>query len=206
MSLAALRAIAEQGHFKVVLMNADVTVVSNPAEEVQRDCIVAWANSRLGFQDVAVSVAEKAYHKALEELGEDHEITLVALNDFARFSHRAGNHQVGLDAGRDVFARRTRVLGPHHPKTLTSQANILSYQYESTGEADIAELDALMKVWAAVDPERKDAAHLSAALLRANVMQSLASRARAEVVAWYLETLGEEHPDTLRASTQTSEI
>lgn len=204
MSLAALRAIAEQGHFKVVLMNADVTVVTTPSEEVQRDCIVAWAHSRLGHQDVAVSIAKKAYERALLELGEDHEITLVALNDFARFSHRAGNHEVGLESGRDVFERRSRVLGPHHPKTLTSQANILSYQYETTGVADVSELESLMKVWAEVDPERKDAAHLSAALLRANVMQSLASRARAEVVAWYMETLGEEHPDTLRATTSDS--
>lgn len=198
-NLAALSALAQQGHFKAVLMNADVTVTSSVSEEILLTCIVAWANSRLGNQEVAAELARSAYERAVVELGEDDPTTLVALNDYARFSHRAGRGDVGLKVGKEVVERRARVLGENHPKTLTSKANLFRYQYENELPVSVADLDALMVSWSEADPKRVDAAHLSAALLRADVMQSLAAAARAEVVGWYIATLGNEHPDTVRA-------
>lgn len=199
LNLAALRALANQGHFKAAVANADATITENPTEEILRDCIVAWSHSRLGDQKTAASLAKEAYLRARDELGEDDATTLVALNDYARFSFRAGDAALGLEAGQKVLDKRIELLGPEHPKTLQSRANLIRYNFESGVSVSPTELEELLAAWSRTDPDRKDAAHLSAALLRADIMQDWALKARADVVRWYVQALGEDHPDTLRA-------
>lgn len=199
LNLATLKALGHQGHFKAVIMNADVTAVSTLEEEIKRDCVVAWAHSRLGDNDVAKDLAKTAYERSLEAFGEDAEVTLIALNDYARFAYRSGDHELGLSLGEVVFQKRRSVLGANNSKTLTSYSNLLEYRYDTGLDVDVKALDDLMKAWGEIDPNKEDAAHLASAMLRANVIQSLASKARAEVISWYIKALGEDHPDTLRA-------
>lgn len=199
MDLEAFKALARQGFFKAVISSFEAVEVSTVSDEVERDCVLAWALSRTGSSQRALDVASRAYEKAQGELGPDSPVTLMALNDVARFKFRAGLVDEGLLLGEEVLARRSALLGEDDPKTLTSLANLLRYRFEAGRDVSVADLDSLVARWASLDPGREDPAHLSAALLRADVMQDLARRARADVVAWYIAALGDEHPDTLRA-------
>jgi hypothetical protein len=116
----------------------------------------------------------------------------------ARFASRGGLHNDALTAGTEVLELRREVLGHTHPKTLTSWSNLIGYKVRAGVEVASADADALLEAWVECDPTFSDKAHLAA---RLQVAEALGDKGLAlSCVETYTRMLGEDHPDTVRAS------
>lgn len=203
MHLAELHALAHSGDFEAALAAADA-VEGTDAELLEARCVKAWCHSRLGDQTAARAEAEHALTHATVVLGATHRVTLEALNDVARFSARCGDLPAAISHGANAYTKRRAALGAEHPKTLTSLANLLRYRTANGETVPSSEIDELKAGWQAADPEVIDPAHLNAWALWVELTGD--SSDAAACLARFVGVLGENHPDTLRATEQLAAL
>ncbi len=93
------------------------------------------AESRLSQ---AESLGNEALRYSRQYLGEEHEVTMLLLNDLATLYHKQGMRQKAVDTYLQVLEVRQRVLGDVHPDTLFTTSN-LAEVYDSLGRFEEAE-------------------------------------------------------------------
>jgi hypothetical protein len=103
-----------------------------------------------------------------------------------------------------VYETRKEVLGEHHPKTLTSLANLLRYRFLLGETVPISTLTILKDGWYIADPDMLDSAHLNAWALQVELINDRDDAA--ECLARFVEVLGEEHPDTIRTRDKLASL
>ena len=203
MKLEHLHRLASEGDFAGALEVSDGDFGSTEAN-LEAACIAGWCMSRLGRNEEARDAAKKTYQIAKRDLGTDHPIAMEALNDYARFSARCGQFAEAVEVGTRVLDMRRTALGQNHPKTLTSWGNLVGYRHRAGEQVAFEETSALLDLWQIADPATQDKAQLASMLqvAEAHHDQTLAATA----LELYVNLLGEEHPDTLRAREALSRL
>lgn len=203
MELEQLHRLASDGDFAGALEAAE-NDFGSMAANLEAACVAAWCLSRLGRNEEAFDAARTTHQSAERDLGPNHPVTLEALNDYARFSARCGRLAEAVEAGARVLEMRRTSLGEHHPKTLTSWGNLIGYRHQAGEQPASEETNALLRAWQGIDPGLQDRAHLAAMLQVAETRRDHTLAAGA--LEQYVQLLGEDHPDTLRAREALSSL
>jgi len=198
-SLADIQALASSGDFSGALASSLQFDSTDLQEKLEARCVTNWCLSRLGHTEAAYAGAIAVLADARVQFGAGHRVALAAANDAARFASRADDLDFAVNTGEFVTARRSAILGNAHPKTLTARANLARYKWMEHRTGTLNEVERLLATWDLIDPDRVDPAHLSALLLYAEVLLELAASAAKDVLAQYVQVLGANHPDTVRA-------
>lgn len=193
--------LASAGQFAEALAVSLQVTEGDASYRLRARLVAGWCLSRLGRNEEAFDLAHATWTDATSVLGDTDPVTLDAENDVARFASRCGRLDVALEYGQRVAETRIRVLGATHPKTLTSRSNLARYRWLAGRDGATVLLDDVLDAWRAVDPDGVDPAHLSARMLRAEMLTSMAAEESAAVRRDYAAVLGASHPDTLRAAS-----
>jgi hypothetical protein len=167
---------------------------------------VADLASKLGDDVAALTLALDTRRRAVELLGEDHPVSLTALDRQARFEHRLGRHDEALTHGAEALQRRRAALGPDHRDTLRSATNLLRYRLGRGDQPSPHDAERLLDHWHRIDPDRLEPAHLAAMHLELRLRRRILAHDAAALAERYRSTLGPDHPDTLRAAQGLAEL
>ena len=83
-----------------------------------------------GLASAAIDYWNTLHETAVRRLGRDHEDTLEARANLARYQGRAGDAVGAVAAYRSLLADAERVLGPDHPETLSVRHGLARYRGE----------------------------------------------------------------------------
>ncbi|MFB7171942.1 tetratricopeptide repeat protein [Streptomyces sp. NPDC056254] len=164
----------------------------------------AYALSRAGRSEEALSVYAAVADGRARVLGPDHPDTLAARQEAAYEMGRLGRHQEAHDVYRAVLAARERTMGQLHPDTLRCRHN-LACALRALGR--YAEAHATAVAVAADRAAVLGAEHADTLLTRYEAAYVLGRLDRwrealagfREVAAARERVLGHDHPDTLAA-------
>jgi len=156
----------------------------------------------LGLNQKAVAVFERARDLCRTELGEDHEDTLLSMNNVAEKYHAAGRLQEAVRLHERTLELMKAKLGPQHRLTLTSMCN-LAVTYQSMGRrAEALPLfeQSLELMKATLGPEHSDTltlmSNLAIAYQDARRLEE-AVRLHEQSLELKKAKLGPDHPSTL---------
>ncbi|WP_147165078.1 tetratricopeptide repeat protein, partial [Pararhodospirillum oryzae] len=127
-----------------------------------------------------------------------------------RFYLEAGVYGAARDAFQAAVEARGRILGPEHPDTLTSQANLaltLHAQGDLAGAREMQEgvLEVLRRVLGPEHPNTLVSMNNLAEMLRAQGDLAGAREMQDGVLEVHRRVLGPEHPDTLTSQNNLAE-
>lgn len=108
-----------------------------PGIRAQIEFVMGNTYMRLGVLDKAERHLADARALFDEELGPDHEVSLMALNDVARVYEAEGKMDQAVAAFKECLERRIRVFGRDDESVMTSQSN-LGWIYAKLGRYDEA--------------------------------------------------------------------
>lgn len=164
---------------------------------------------QLGDYDRAEPHLTEAMELWLRELGEGHELTLVAMNDVARLYQAQGRYDEAEPLYVKSMEGRRRVLGDDHPGTLIT-INNLGTLYDKMGRYEEAEpllleaLEGTRRVRGADHRETLTRMNSLAGLYLGQAKCDLAEPILVDVLAARRRTLGASHVDTLTSVNNLS--
>ncbi|KAH7459835.1 hypothetical protein FOMA001_g19874 [Fusarium oxysporum f. sp. matthiolae] len=153
--------------------------------------------------DAAVSLRE-VLEKTQRILGDEHPITISAMNNLAATLSDQGKLDEAALMTREVLEKRQRILGDEHPDTISAMGNIAN-TLSDQGKLDEAALmmrEVLEKMQRILGDEHPDTIsamnNLAASLGDQGKLDEAASMKK-EVLEKRQRILGDEHPDTITA-------
>jgi tetratricopeptide (TPR) repeat protein/predicted Ser/Thr protein kinase len=115
--------------------HAGTKFANRPTVHAAVQGMLGQAYMALGKPIQALSHSQTAYEVQLALSGKDHSETLTHLNNLGWAQYLAGDVAAATDSLREAKERRTRVLGPRHPHTITTIGNLAAVLM-GTGHTD----------------------------------------------------------------------
>ncbi|MFI6077753.1 tetratricopeptide repeat protein [Actinoplanes sp. NPDC051343] len=165
---------------------------------------LAWARSRTGSSDRALTDMRELLTVRRRVLGADHPNTLATEHGIADFQAETGDVDGAIEILRRLVAGYERVLGPDERDTLNTRLSLVRLLASSQAPAEaVAHLRELLADYVHVLgpgwPETLDVEFSLAGALVAADEFSEARSTTERLVGEYTRVLGPDHVDTLRA-------
>lgn len=156
--------------------------------------------------DEMYSKAQKMYDFALSEFGENHVLSLEALDNFANATDNLGNYEKAIELQTQCYEKRTQLLGEDNPDTLRSLNNLAdSYNsiknYDKAIELQERCFNLRKKVLGSEHIGTLRSMNNLAGAYERKGEHEKASQLREECYRIRRRVLGENHPDTLISIT-----
>ncbi len=182
----------------------DTTFPNQPRIQARLLNAIGQTYYGLGLYQKAIEVFERARDLHRNELGEDHEDTLMLMNNLAEQYRSTGRLAEALPLFEQTLKLRKAKLGPEHQDTLRSMHN-LATAYYSAGR--LAEALPLYEQTVELKKARLGPEHPETLMSMNNLAEAYRSADRlAEAISLNEQTLelrkaklGPEHPDTLQS-------
>lgn len=191
----------------VALVNLDNEFSSDPLTKAKLLGVLGQTYLGLGLPHKATPLSKESYELYQTHLGESHDDTLLALNNFSAASLQAGNALEALELLERALKLSTEVRGANHLKTLTVLGN-LATAYDDAGQLRKSR-DALRDVLsrrqqhlgATHEDTLKAMSNLAASQLKSgDTEESIALQGQA--LELMHDSLGPKHPDSIHSSHQ----
>jgi len=174
---------------------------------IRREAFIADLNPLTSAQQILDGIIPVAR----QDLGDDHQITIGAITEFANLENTQKNHQTALNSFNEILGVQIQKFGASNRSVLATRANIaktyaLLNQYEDAASEFEEIVEIQNREIGKTHPDRLtnllELADVHLALEDAEEAESLCR----EAIAGFLETLGRDDPQTLRATEHLAKV